>query len=105
MPNADRFVANGVARSPSYDRTADHTGINTDVAYSTVNDTHSQLTLNVTGAKTETVAVNRHFVVTFNGTEFVPVVIYDTQTGAAVLTCSIDLATHRLVPSSCNTSN
>lgn len=59
-------------------------------------------TLNITGAKTETVSVARHFVVTFNGTEDVPVVIYDAQTGTQVLVCTVDLGTHRLVPNSCD---
>jgi hypothetical protein len=58
--------------------------------------------LNVTGAVTETKTVERHILVTFNGTEFVPLEILNVQTGQVVLTCQVDLLTHRIVPGSCN---
>ncbi len=58
-------------------------------------------TLNVTGAKTETKTVERHVLVTFNGTQFVPIDIIDVQSGQVVLICQVDLRTHRIVAGSC----
>jgi hypothetical protein len=58
-------------------------------------------TLNVTGAKTETKTVQRHVIVTFNNTQFVPIQIIDESTGQVVLTCQVNLLTHRIVAGSC----
>ena len=58
-------------------------------------------TLNVTGARTETKTVERHILVTFNGSQFVQLQILDVQTGAVVLTCQVNLLTHRIVAGSC----
>ncbi len=59
-------------------------------------------TLNVTGARTETRSVTRHLVATFNGTNDIPLEVFDAETGALKLTCTLDLSTHRLVPGSCH---
>lgn len=59
-------------------------------------------TLTVTGSVTKTESVQRHVVVTFNGTEFVPIAIYNVETGQIALTCQVDLLTHRIVLGSCN---
>jgi hypothetical protein len=40
--------------------------------------------------------------VTFNGTEFEPINVYNVETGQIALTCQVDLLTHRIVPGSCN---
>ena len=58
--------------------------------------------LTVTGAVTKNETVQRHVVVTFNGTEFVPLNVYNVETGQIALTCQVDLLTHRIVPGSCN---
>lgn len=58
-------------------------------------------TLNVTGAKTVSKTVDRHVLVTFNGTQFVPIEIIDVETGQVVLTCQVNLLTHRIVVGSC----
>jgi hypothetical protein len=45
--------------------------------------------------------VARHIVVTFNGNEIVPIVVYDVSTGAVALTCQLDLASGEIVSGSC----
>jgi hypothetical protein len=60
--------------------------------------------LDVTGAVTKTETVERHILVTFNGTEFVPLAVYNVQTGQVALRCQVDLLTHRIVPGSCSSS-
>ncbi|MFI5249722.1 MAG: hypothetical protein ACHQTF_07125 [Gemmatimonadales bacterium] len=45
--------------------------------------------------------VARHIVVTFNGSEIVPIVVYDVSTGAVALTCQLDLASGEIVSGSC----
>ena len=45
--------------------------------------------------------IARHIVVTFNGSEIVPIVVYDVSTGAVALTCQLDLATGEIVSGSC----
>jgi hypothetical protein len=57
--------------------------------------------LTVTGAVTKNETVQRHVLVTFNGTEFVPLDVYNVETGQVALTCQVDLFTHRIVPGSC----
>jgi hypothetical protein len=57
--------------------------------------------LNVTGAITETKTVQRHILVTFNGTQFVTLDVLDVTSGAVVLKCTVDLNTHRIVAGSC----
>lgn len=47
--------------------------------------------------------VARHIVVTFNGTEFVPITVFDVSTGAAALTCQLDLGIGEIVSGSCTT--
>ena len=47
--------------------------------------------------------VARHIVVTFNGNEIVPIVVYDVSTGAVALTCQLDLASGEIVSGSCTT--
>jgi hypothetical protein len=59
--------------------------------------------LNVTGAKTKSETVQRHVVVTFNGSQFVPLNVYNIETGQIALTCTLDLFTHRIRPGSCVT--
>src|SRR5579862_5722204 len=59
-------------------------------------------TLTVTGAVTKNETVQRHVVVTFDGTEFVPLTVYNVETGQVAMTCQVDLLTHRVVPGSCN---
>jgi hypothetical protein len=59
-------------------------------------------TLTVTGAKNKTVAVLRHVVVTFNGSNDVPLQVFDPSTGTLKLTCTLDLLAHRIVPGSCH---
>jgi hypothetical protein len=59
-------------------------------------------TLTVTGARNATLSVVRHVVVTFNGTNDVPLQVFDPSTGALKLTCTLDLLAHRLVPGSCH---
>jgi hypothetical protein len=56
----------------------------------------------VTGAVTKNETVQRHILVTFNGTEFVPLEVLNVQNGQVVLTCQVDLLTHRIVPNSCS---
>ena len=60
--------------------------------------------LTVTGAVTKNETVERHILVTFNGTEFVPLTVYNVQTGQIALSCQVDLATHRIVPGSCSSN-
>jgi hypothetical protein len=45
--------------------------------------------------------VARHIVVTFNGNEIVPIVVYDVSTGAVALTCQLDLASGEIFSGSC----
>jgi hypothetical protein len=45
--------------------------------------------------------VARHIVVTFNGNEIVPIVVYDVSTGAVALTCQLDLGLGEIVAGSC----
>ena len=45
--------------------------------------------------------VARHIVVTFNGNEIVPIVVFDVSTGAVALTCQLDLASGEIVSGSC----
>jgi hypothetical protein len=45
--------------------------------------------------------VARHIVVTFNGEEIVPIVVYDVSTGAIALTCQLDLGDGEIVSGSC----
>ena len=58
--------------------------------------------LTVTGAVTKNETIQRHILVTFNGTEFVPLTVYNVQTGQVALRCQVDLLTHRVVPGSCS---
>jgi hypothetical protein len=48
--------------------------------------------------------VARHIVVTFNGNEIVPIVVYDVSTGAVALTCQLDLGSGEIVSGSCTAS-
>jgi hypothetical protein len=45
--------------------------------------------------------VARHIVVTFNGNEIVPIVVFDVSTGTVALTCQLDLAIGEIVNGSC----
>lgn len=58
--------------------------------------------LTVTGTVTKHETIQRHVLVTFNGTEFVPLTIYNVETGQVALTCQVDLLIHRVVPGSCS---
>ena len=58
--------------------------------------------LTVTGARTETATIERHLLVTFNGTRYVPLEVLNVTSGAVVLTCEVDLLTHRIVAGSCS---
>jgi hypothetical protein len=58
--------------------------------------------LTVTGSVTKNETIQRHILVTFNGTEFVPLTVFNVQTGGVALTCQVDLLTHRVVANSCN---
>lgn len=53
------------------------------------------------GPRTGSKQVARHIVVTFNGTEFVPIAIFDVGTGQVSLTCQLDLAIGEIVAGSC----
>lgn len=44
----------------------------------------------------------RHVVVTFNGSEFVPIVFYNVSNGQVALTCQLDLAEGDIVDGSCH---
>jgi hypothetical protein len=59
-------------------------------------------TLTVTGANAESVTVSRHVVATLNGTNDVPLQVFDAPTGTLALTCTLDLAAHLIVPNSCH---
>jgi hypothetical protein len=59
-------------------------------------------TLAVTSVSTPTVTVARHVVATLNGTNAVPVLVYNATSGALALTCTLDLAAHRIVTGSCH---
>jgi hypothetical protein len=54
-----------------------------------------------TGPASGSKTVARHIVVTFNGNEIVPIVVYDVSTGAVALTCQLDLAIGEIVAGSC----
>jgi hypothetical protein len=54
-----------------------------------------------TGPASGSKTVARHVVVTFNGQEVVPIVVYDVSTGAVALTCQLDLAIGEIVAGSC----
>lgn len=58
--------------------------------------------LTVTGAVNKNETIQRHVLVTFDGTEFPPLDIYNVSTGQIALACHVDLATHRIVPGSCS---
>jgi hypothetical protein len=58
-------------------------------------------TLTVIGADAESVTVSRHVVATLNGTNDVPLQVFDASTGALALTCTLDLTAHLIVPGSC----
>ena len=58
--------------------------------------------LTVTGAVNKNETIQRHVLVTFDGTEFPPLDIYNVSTGQIALACHVDLATHRVVPGSCS---
>jgi hypothetical protein len=59
--------------------------------------------LTVTGAKTENATIQRHILVTFaNGQRDVMLQVLNVGTGQVVLTCQLDLKTHRIVPGSCH---
>jgi hypothetical protein len=53
------------------------------------------------GPTTGSRQVQRHIVVTFNGTEFVPIVFFNTSTGQVATTCQLDLAEGEIVDGSC----
>lgn len=53
------------------------------------------------GPTSGTKQVARHIVVTFNGNEIVPIVVFDVSTGAVALTCQLDLASGEIVSGSC----
>jgi hypothetical protein len=59
-------------------------------------------TLTVTGANAESVTVVRHVVATLNGTNDVPLAVFNPSSGALELTCTLDLAAHRVVSGSCH---
>jgi hypothetical protein len=61
--------------------------------------------LSVTGAVTKTATVERHVIVTFNGTQFVPLDVINEQTGQVVLKCQVNLLTHRIVANSCQAAS
>lgn len=54
------------------------------------------------GPSTGTRQVARHLIVTFNGTEFVPIVFYNVSNGQVALTCQLDLAEGEIVDGSCH---
>lgn len=54
------------------------------------------------GPNTGTRQVARHLIVTFNGTEFVPIVFYNVSNGQVALTCQVDLAQGEIVDGSCH---
>lgn len=58
-------------------------------------------TVTFTGPASGTKSVARHIVVTFNGSEDVPIVVYDVATGSVALTCQLDLGTGEIVSGSC----
>jgi hypothetical protein len=62
-------------------------------------DWSMQITAN--GAQ-QTSAVDRHIVITFNGTIDVPVKIYNASSGALELTCTLALTARRIVAGSCH---
>jgi hypothetical protein len=62
-------------------------------------------TLTVTStasANPASVTVVRHVVATLNGTNDVPLAVFNPSSGALTLTCTLDLAAHRIVTSSCH---
>jgi hypothetical protein len=61
--------------------------------------------LSVTGAVTKTATIQRHIIVTFNGTQFVPLEVINEQTGQVALTCQVNLLTHRIVAGSCQAAS
>jgi hypothetical protein len=59
-------------------------------------------TLTMSGVDAETVAVLRHVVATLNGTNDVPLQVFNSASGALELTCTLDLTAHRIVEGSCH---
>jgi hypothetical protein len=59
-------------------------------------------TLAVTSVNTPNVAVVRHVVAALNGTNDVPVQVFNPSSGALELTCTLDLTAHRVVTGSCH---
>jgi hypothetical protein len=59
-------------------------------------------TLTVTGVNAESVSVVRHVVATLNGTNDVPLQVFNASSGALELTCTLNLTAHRVVTSSCH---
>jgi hypothetical protein len=59
-------------------------------------------TLTESGVDAETVAVRRHVVATLNGTNDVPLQVFNSASGALELTCTLDLTAHRIVAGSCH---
>jgi hypothetical protein len=59
-------------------------------------------TLTVTGSDAETVTVTGHVVATLNGTNDVPLEVFNPSTGALALSCTLDLTAHRVVAGSCH---
>jgi hypothetical protein len=50
----------------------------------------------------QTSTVDRHIVITFNGTSDVPLKIYNASSGALELTCTLDLMARRIVAGTCH---
>jgi hypothetical protein len=59
-------------------------------------------TLTVTGTGAETVTVARHVLATLNGTNDVPLQVFNPSSGALELSCTLDLTAHRILPGSCH---
>jgi hypothetical protein len=59
-------------------------------------------TLTVTGTDLQTNTVTRRVVATLNGTNDVPLQVFNPSTGALELSCTLDLTAHRVVVGSCH---
>jgi hypothetical protein len=108
---AAAFTYTGAANIRAYTGTGVDTATNVTFAHPRAGEVYPDTgtishwvnwTLNVTGARTETKSVTRHVVATFNGTNDIPLQVFDAETGALKLTCTLDLSVHRIVPGSCH---
>jgi len=105
-------ISGDISESRVYDAAASDTLVNVtyphplDGAVYPVSGSYNRwvaASVTYSGPTTGSKQVARHIVITFNGNEVVPIVVYDASSGAVDLSCQFDLGLGVIVAGSCST--